>query len=55
MYDIRHLDGPFHFPEMMLVMPKAVRTAALLVYEVMPLDDMGDLRHPIDPKAGYGR
>lgn len=55
MHDIRHLNTFFHLPEMMLVMPELIGPAALLIHEVMSGNDMRDLRHPVDPKAGEWR
>jgi len=50
MHQVRHLDAAFYLPEMMLMMPKRVGAASLLVDEIMSLFHLRDLREPTRTK-----
>ncbi len=54
MYLVGHFYPPFYSPEMMLVMPKAIRAAALFVDKRMSRFYLRDLGKPVRPQPWQG-
>lgn len=54
MHQVRHLDATLNFPKKMLMMPKLVGPTPLLIYKIMPLFHLCDLREPAGAQPRQG-
>lgn len=54
-YRVDHFDTAVHRPEVMLVMPKSIRSETLIVHEIVRGVDVGDLGNPSDRYSEQGR